>query len=335
MSSHELQRPLPMSFADHAGTMPAMRAGVIGAGNVGMSVALALHARGHLAWIVARSPKRRAECSMAFPSIPVYENGADIETLPDWIIISTPDAAIARAATECFRADVWSETAVESHDVVMSHCAGALHAEVIADALDDALPACDRRVICAAAHPFQTFPYVSERLVQGVAWGIECHPQDDPAAMQRVAALVRCAGGTPVMLTSEARERKEIYHSVAVVASNYLTAVSGVARQAAHAADIPPMDFLQPIMRTALENSLMSIARDAAPPLTGPIARGDVETVRKHCEAMRSAGETGLLRSYVLMGLVTTDYAARERLIDAATQEALRTYLEGELTRRS
>ena len=50
---------------------------------------------------------------------------------------------------------------------------------------------------------------------------------------------------------------------------------------------------------------------------------------------MRSAGETGLLRSYVLMGLVTTDYAAMERLIDAATQEALRTYLERELTRRS
>ncbi|MFM8178185.1 MAG: DUF2520 domain-containing protein [Candidatus Kapaibacterium sp.] len=340
MSSHELQRTTSIVDTAHEGTMPGMRAGVIGAGAVGMSVAMVLHARGHLAWIVARSPRRRTECRMAFASVPVLASCADIASLPDWILISTPDAVIAPVARECSEAGAWSHvdpaTDRQSDPVVISHCAGALHADVIAAAwtVGADRPAA-RRAIFAATHPFQTFPYVSERHTHGIAWGIECAPQSVATDERRVASLVRCIGGTPVVLTPTARDRKEIYHSVAVVASNYLTAVSAVAREAAHAADIPPLEFLQPIMRTAMESALMSIARDAAPQLTGPIARGDTATVMTHCQAMRSAGEHALLRSYVLMALVTADYAAREGFIDAAAHETMRATLERELTRRS
>jgi hypothetical protein len=50
---------------------------------------------------------------------------------------------------------------------------------------------------------------------------------------------------------------------------------------------------------------------------------------------MEQAGEHELLRAYVLMGLVTADYAARTKLIDASVYNELRVYLEGALTRQS
>lgn len=334
MSSHELQLHQSFPFAEptapgmYTGYSPELRAGVIGAGKVGMSIALALHARGHLAWIVARSEQRRSEARMAFPSVPVFASGADIDSLPDWIAICTPDAQIAAAAAELGTSALWESHTQHSPCVLVTHCSGALHS-------NELQPVIRTGVLTAAMHPFQTFPYVSERLIHGIAWGIECSEQSPPECAQRAAHAVRCVGGTPVILGPETVQRKEIYHSVAVVASNYLTAVAAVARQAAHAAKISPTDFLQPIMRTAMENASMWIARDSAPPLTGPIARGDVQTVRKHVDAMEQAGEHELLRAYVLMGLVTADYAARTKLIDASVYNELRVYLEGALTRQS
>ena len=206
--------------------------------------------------------------------------------------------------------------------LLVSHCAGARHA--------DELAACaSKEVHVAAMHPFQTFAYASERLCAGIAWGIECLPQSESIASH----CVRCSGGTPVILSAAAREHKEMYHSVAVIASNYMTSLAALARDAAHAADISPLAFIQPIMRTAMENALTSLARDAAPMLTGPIARGDLATLRRHCHSMSAHPE--LHRNYVRMGLVTADVALREHYIDVHTHNEIVRFFEAELTRQS
>ena len=96
-------------------------------------------------------------------------------------------------------------------------------------------------------------------------------------------AIVRRLGGVPVTLAPEA---KPLYHAGAVFASNYLVTMlaeamrlleeAGIGRDAALAA-------LLPLVRATLENVAAAGPEGA---LTGPIARGDAATLRRHLSAL-------------------------------------------------
>lgn len=73
-------------------------------------------------------------------------------------------------------------------------------------------------------------------------------------------------------------DRRALYHAGAVVASNYLVALRRAAGSLLEAAGAPP-DALDPLMRRVIENRFE---------LTGPIERGDWETVDRHLDAIRA-----------------------------------------------
>jgi predicted short-subunit dehydrogenase-like oxidoreductase (DUF2520 family) len=70
-----------------------------------------------------------------------------------------------------------------------------------------------------------------------------------------------------------------LYHAGAAVASNYLVTLHRVASDLLRAAGAPP-EALVPLMRRTIENGFE---------LTGPIQRGDWETVERHRGAIREA----------------------------------------------
>jgi predicted short-subunit dehydrogenase-like oxidoreductase (DUF2520 family) len=72
------------------------------------------------------------------------------------------------------------------------------------------------------------------------------------------------------------------YHAAATIASNHLVALVGQAARVAGAAGIPS-DALWPLLRSTLAN-VEALGPEAA--LTGPVARGDVDTVVRHLEAL-------------------------------------------------
>ncbi len=80
-------------------------------------------------------------------------------------------------------------------------------------------------------------------------------------------------------VTAESDEARAVYHAGAAIASNYLVTLHAVASELFLAAGAPP-EALVPLMRRTIENGFE---------LTGPIERGDWETVEAHRRAIRAA----------------------------------------------
>ena len=76
-----------------------------------------------------------------------------------------------------------------------------------------------------------------------------------------------------------ADENRATYHAGAAIASNYLVTLRQAAGSLLEAAGAPP-EALDPLMRRTIDNGFE---------LTGPIQRGDWETVERHREAIRAA----------------------------------------------
>ncbi len=172
------------------------------------------------------------------------------------VIVSTPDRAIAAVAVEL--------APVVVPATLVIHLAGSIGLDV--------LGALSCRV--GALHPLQTMPESGpglSRSGEGLA-GSWCAVAGDP----EVEAIARELEMLPFALADADRAR---YHAAACIASNHLTALLA---SVAECAPIPLEAFL-PIVRAAVENTG---ALGPARALTGPVSRGDVETVRAHLAAI-------------------------------------------------
>jgi len=157
------------------------------------------------------------------------------------------------------------------------HLAGALSAEVLGP-----LHAVGYAV--GSMHPLQTIadPWSSGDRLIGAAYALG----GDPAAMAAARRLVSAVRGLPLVIPPPARPT---YHASAVFASNYLIAlVSVVVRLMAQAGldEGTAVEAALPLIRGTLDN-LEHLGVAAA--LTGPIVRGDVDTVRLHLRRLSGA----------------------------------------------
>jgi predicted short-subunit dehydrogenase-like oxidoreductase (DUF2520 family) len=121
-------------------------------------------------------------------------------------------------------------------------------------------------------HPLQTI--VSSRGPEQLdgAWGAVTGETAD--AIVRGRWLATELGLQPFELEDDARA---IYHAGAAVASNYLVTLYRAASRMLQTAGAPPA-ALVPLMRRTIENGFE---------LTGPIARGDWQTIEAHLTAIR------------------------------------------------
>lgn len=121
-------------------------------------------------------------------------------------------------------------------------------------------------------HPLQTFTRARGPEQLDGAWAAVS--AETPEARERGFWLARTLGLEPFELDESARA---LYHAGAAIASNYLVTLHRVASDLFGAAGAPP-EALVPLMRRTIENGFE---------LTGPIERGDWETVDRHRRAIR------------------------------------------------
>jgi predicted short-subunit dehydrogenase-like oxidoreductase (DUF2520 family) len=122
-------------------------------------------------------------------------------------------------------------------------------------------------------HPLQTFTRARGPEQLDGAWAaVTAETEEARACGFEHAELL---GLRPFELADEARP---LYHAGAAIASNYLVTLHRVASDLFAAAGAPP-EALEPLMRRTIENGFE---------LTGPIERGDWETVESHRAAIRS-----------------------------------------------
>jgi predicted short-subunit dehydrogenase-like oxidoreductase (DUF2520 family) len=122
-------------------------------------------------------------------------------------------------------------------------------------------------------HPLQTFTRARGAEQLDGAWAAVTAENDQARGVG--FELAEVLGLRPFELADEARP---LYHAGAAIASNYLVTLHRVASELFAAAGAPP-EALEPLMRRTIENGFE---------LTGPIERGDWETVEAHRAAIRS-----------------------------------------------
>ena len=123
-------------------------------------------------------------------------------------------------------------------------------------------------------HPLQTFTRARGPEQLDGAWAAVTAEADE--ARELGFEFARLLGLQPFELADEARP---LYHAGAAIASNYFVTLHRVASELFAAAGAPP-EALEPLMRRTIENDFE---------LTGPIVRGDWDTVESHRAAIRDA----------------------------------------------
>ena len=208
----------------------------------------------------------------------------------DVVFITTPDAAIGSVA-ECL-----AEQKGLKRGAVVLHCSGALSSEIIA-----AVHRCG--AYAGSLHPLQSFaaPTFPENPFRGIIMAGE----GDGKALDIAREIA--AGFQAVFLKIET-EHKTLYHAAAVAASNYLVTLLAVSTRLLEGSGIAPEKTLQvllPLVRGTLNNIEKRGVADA---LTGPIARGDVDTVEAHCRKIEQS-LPDLLTFYRVLGRYTLPLA--------------------------
>ncbi|MEZ5281268.1 MAG: DUF2520 domain-containing protein [Acidimicrobiales bacterium] len=176
----------------------------------------------------------------------------------DVLVVATGDDAVATVAGSVDQVDT----------TLVVHLSGSLGLDVLAPH--------KRR---ASMHPLMTLPdpYTGKgRLLSGIAFAAD----GDPAVAQVIAAL----GGETLNVDPADRA---LYHATAAIASNHLVALAGQVERLAASIGVPLHAYLA-LMAASLEN--VELAGSAARALTGPAARGDLNTIARHLAAL-PAGE--------------------------------------------
>ena len=199
-------------------------------------------------------------------------------------MIATPDDAIRRCAEQLatLKNMDWNGTTT-------------FHSSGLKTALELA-PLQNLGSSIASAHPAHSFASPQRSLTNFAA--TVCTLEGDDKAITVLDGLFSGIGGQTTRLQPEA---KALYHAATVMASNYLVALIGASEtllEKAGIEDALACAILSPLMRQSLENGL---TEGAAKALTGPIARGDIETLQAHLKAITQTAPD-LSSTYTIMG---------------------------------
>ena len=291
-----------------AQTHPAkLRVGVVGAGKAGTALAVALGRAGHevvAASAVSDSSVRRLR--QRLPGTPVRQP-AEVVAAADLVLLTVPDDVLPGLVAGL------AATGAELEGRLVAHASGR-HGLAVLD------PAVRAGALPLALHPVMTFTGRPDDIdkMAGISFGIT-----SPDSLRPVAeVLVLEMGGEPVFI---AEEDRDLYHAALATASNYLITLVAVATDLLRDAGVAnPARMLGPLLGAALDNAL----RLGDPALTGPVARGDADTVASHIAALRAASPESL-PAYLALARLTADRALSAGILTTPDAQRLLGVLGG------
>lgn len=259
-------------------TAPMKTFSVIGAGRAGRAIARLMR---RIDWRCAALACRSAASARAARRFvgagrPTTDPAAAARGA-DLVILGVPDAAIA---------PVWRQIAPHlKPGAIAFHLCGNEPASALRP-LPRRHPA--RRVRVGAVHPLRSF--ADPRLAVAHFAGTFCAVEGPPL----LDRIVRAWGGVPLRVDPRA---KRLYHAAAVFATNYVVASLDAAVELLARSRVPRRRALDAALAMA-GGTLRNLRAVGLPrALTGPIERGDIETVQRHLAAL-AARDRPLLKLY-------------------------------------
>ena len=269
---------------------PTFGVGVIGAGRVGAVLAAALRAAGHEVVAAAgESDASRGRIHDLLPGVSVGKP-TDVARASGLLLLTVPDDMLGNvvstlAGAGAIRPGQYVVHTSGRHGLAVLEPARLLGAHVV------------------AMHPAMTFTGTAVDLprLAGCVFGVTA----DDADRELTESLVTDLGGRAMWVPEE---RRTLYHAGLAHGANHLVTLVAEAMEILSAAGAEdPAATLRPLLTAALDNALDD--GDAA--LTGPIVRGDVETVRAHVADLRATAPH-TLPSYLAMARATLGRAVTD-----------------------
>ena len=245
---------------------------IVGGGKVGSVLGrLMVKGGGRIACVVSRTP---GSAKRAAKFVKCKNASTSLESIPgntDLIFVATPHGAIEDVAR-----GLANLQSLNFKRLAVCHASGML----TADALE---PVQRRGATVFSFHPLQTFPrdFDSEDIVdsaRGIYYGVD----GTRRALRKARELARMLKGKLIEIKPEMRV---LYHAACVLASNHLTTMMWILESVYRV--LQPKGN-KPVFKPIIMATLNNIERTSPPEaLSGPIARGGVETVAEHFKALR------------------------------------------------
>ena len=269
---------------------------IVGAGRVGRALGRALHQRGWQIGAVVTRSQESARAAVHAVGAGNPKSQLDASALAaDVILITTPDRAIAPVARDLARLLMQDsivgrglpaqagfnrdKKATQERrlqplaGVTILHTNGALDRSVLA-------PLERLGAATGSLHPLQTFGRGALPQLAGCICAIEGAPR----ALRAARRIARELGCIPVKI---AAKDKPAYHAAGALAAGHVLAIVEAATRILLASGFTrkqAVRALLPLTRQTLTN-FERLGPNAA--WTGPLARGDLVTVKKHESALR------------------------------------------------
>jgi predicted short-subunit dehydrogenase-like oxidoreductase (DUF2520 family) len=231
----------------------------------------------------------------------------------DCILITTPDDTISSACQKIALCPT-----IKGKFVFHMSGTGGL------DLLESAKKA---GAVVASIHPLQSFSSIDQAIknIPGSYFGITA----DKKAQKPAKNIVRDLGGIPLFISSD---QKPLYHAAACFASNYLVSLMNTVESIYQTIGLNEKDAkiaYLPLVYGSLKNieksgSILS--------LTGPIARGDFGTIKKHITSINEKLPQ-YSSLYSSLGLITVKVAQQKGTLNARQAKTMNAILKGAMNR--
>ncbi|WP_022873358.1 Rossmann-like and DUF2520 domain-containing protein [Nesterenkonia alba] len=269
--------------------------GIISAGRVGAVLGAALAKAGHrivAAHAVSTASQERAENLL--PGVPLVQI-PEILRRCELVLLAVPDDSLEELVSGLAAAGHFQP----GHLVI--HTSGRYGTGVLQ-------PARDAGAVVLAIHPAMTFTGLSLDLQRLTACA--CAVTAEEEVLPVAQALTVEMGAEPVIVAEEHRGR---YHAALAHAANHVNTLTAQSTELLESAGIQdPARVLGPLMQASLDNALSS----GAAALTGPVARGDIGTLREHLQLDLPAD---IRTAYLAMARATAQRAVAAGRISETT----------------
>lgn len=250
------------------GIMPSikkLKINVIGAGRVGKALALLLKNTGLVA-IQAVCNKTLKSAELAVQFIGQGRSVNNFSDLPpaEIYLITAPDDAISKICQQL----------VQTHNLpagaIVIHCSGLLSSDILT-------PTRSKNCYIASLHPVKSFadPQLNVRNFSGTY----CAFEGDEEVYKIIAPMIDKMGGKIFKID---KDKKIFYHLGSVFAANYLTTIAYLADECYQKSGLSP-SLAKKLVISLMTGVLINLTdKNFSAALTGPVQRGDVETIKKH-----------------------------------------------------
>lgn len=283
---------------------------IIGTGMVGTAIGYLLKKAGYHISSVCDQNASALKRALPYTGGKAHRNPQAVLKQADSLLITTSDDKINAVCKDI-------ALAAEIKGKLVFHMSGA-------GGLDILEPARKAGAFVASIHPLQSFSSIDQAIknIPGSYFGITA----DKKALMHAKNIVRHLGGIPIIVSPD---QKSLYHAAACFASNYLVSLLNVVESIYRSIGISEKDAKKaywPLVYGSLKNieksgSVMS--------LTGPIARGDSGTIKKHLTAM-NMNLPQYAPLYSSLGLITVKIARQKGTLTGKQEKIINALLKGE-----